>query len=68
MEQKSAYCYYCGVTLTEMEQVMAWFTSGYQCRHCWNRLRVTTDPGWPPPKTATKTAQQTYRFHKRSAA
>lgn len=68
MEPQKAYCYYCGVPLTEVEKVMASFTPGYQCRHCWNRLRVVTDPGWPLPKTGAKTAQQTYRANKRSAA
>ncbi|MCL6565627.1 MAG: hypothetical protein K6U09_04305 [Acidobacteriia bacterium] len=67
MDQRRAYCYYCGVPLTEVEQVMASFTPGYQCRHCWNRMRVTADPGWPPPKTVPKIAQQPHRS-KRSAA
>ncbi|MCL6481327.1 MAG: hypothetical protein K6U02_06335 [Firmicutes bacterium] len=68
MAHREAYCFYCGVPLSELEQVMAQFTPGYQCRHCWNRMRVTTDPGWPPARTVSKTTQRIYRSTKRSAA
>lgn len=49
-----AYCYFCGTPLTTLEVVMAQFTPGYQCRHCWNRLRVVPGAGWPVARAASK--------------